>query len=154
MSFKIFLESRANKFHLNWQIVRTKARKFKKVADKINLVIDFLKKYPNIHNYGRIDNWLKTSKMAQSNDPNKDELFANALNNLHADIEKYSSTEDPDISIEDVSSEDLLEVYNDLRKRTYNFQMKGKIPSAHTAFEDNLKKELDNRRISYKNRGE
>jgi hypothetical protein len=92
--------------------------------------------------------------MAQSIDPDKDELFANALNNLHADIEKYSSTEDPDISIEDVSSEDLLEVYNDLRKRTYNFQMKGKIPAAHTAFEDNLKKELDNRRISYKNRGE
>ena len=152
MSFKIFLEARANKFHLNWQLVRTKARSFKKVADKINLVMNFLKKYPNIHNYGRIDNWLKTSKMAKSNDPNKDELFADALNSLHDNAQKYSSSEDPDIPIEDVSSKDLLEVYNDLRKRTYGFQMKGKIPPAHTAFENDLKKELDKRGISYENR--
>jgi len=150
--FKHFFVESANKFHLNWQKVRTAAKSLKDIDSKINLVFDYLHKYPNIHNYGRIENWLKTSKMAKFNDPDKDKKFDKAISYLINNKDKFLSEEDPDISMEDTPIEILKSVYDDLRKRTYNFQMKGKIPKAHLEFENKLKTFLKDKGVNVKDR--
>jgi hypothetical protein len=129
-----------NKFNIHWQIVRTKARKLKDVDAKIKYVLDFLNDNKNIHNYGRVHNWLKMTGVAYKGE--KREKFNDAAMSIQGDKSKYSSTNDMDNDLSKISREDLQLVYKDLKSRKYGFQYKT-VPKAHTDFLNKLEDALE-----------
>ena len=134
---------KVNKFHIHWQLVRTKAKQIKSPKKKLQFVLFYLFDYPNRHNYERVMNWIKTTAMAYKGSPKV--LFENATGRLERNIKNFSDTNDaPKDSFEGVSTEDLRMVLDDLEKRKYGFQFK-KTPVAHTMFVNKLRKEIRNR---------
>ena len=130
----------ANKFNIHWQIVRTNARDIKDVDDKISYVIKFLNKNKNIHNYGRVHNWLKMTGVAYKGE--KREKFVEILSEVEYNKEEYASKEDMSNDLNSIPKEDLEKVYKDLSKRKYGFQYKS-VPKAHTEFLNKLEEVLD-----------
>lgn len=134
------MSNKANKFNIHWQLARTQVRKIKDVDAKIKYVMDFLNKHKNVHNYGRVHNWLKMTGVAYKDDKRK--KFEDAVSRLEANKSKYSSTDDNENDLSKMSKDDLKLVYKDLSKRKYGFQYKT-VPQAHTDFMDKLKKALE-----------
>lgn len=134
--------ARANKFNIHWQIVRTQARDIKDPDQKIGHVMKHLNANKNIHNYGRVHNWLKMTGVAYKGDDRK--KFEHATSSLEKRQHEFSSTEDTGNDLSKVSKEDLQKVHKDLSKRKYGFQYKS-VPKAHTEFMGHLKAELDKR---------
>jgi hypothetical protein len=130
----------ANKFNIHWQIIRTEARKIKDVQKKIAFVVKFLNDNKNIHNYGRVHNWLKMTGVAYKGE--KREWFEDAVRRVESDKDKYTASKDMDNDLSKVSRKDLEMVYKDLKKRKYGFQYKT-IPKAHTDFLKSLEDALD-----------
>lgn len=131
---------RVDKFNISWQIVRAKARNIKNVDDKINYIVNFLNKEKNIHNFGRVINWLKMTALGYKGVDRKkfDEKIALLLNKQ----EHYTSLDDSSNDFDKVSKDDLELVYKDLSTRKYGFQYKS-VPKAHVEFMSNLKAALD-----------
>jgi hypothetical protein len=129
-----------NKFNIHWQIVRVDARKIKDPAKKIEFVLQFLDKHKNVHNYGRVLNWIKMTGVAYKGDTRK--LFEDAAAELQKNESKYSSTEDNDNDLSKVPRSDLEKVYKDLSTRKYGFQF-ANAPKAHVDFLASLKKHLE-----------
>ena len=145
LSFSNFLgeeAQRANKFNIHWQIVRTNARDIKDVDAKINHVMNYLNANKNIHNYGRVHNWLKMTGVADKGEQRQ--KFENAVKGIEGNKNKYASTEDNEGDLSKVSTADLKKVHSDLSKRKYGFQYKS-VPKAHTEFMNKLNKELGSR---------
>lgn len=134
--------SRVNKFNIKWQIARVNARDIKDVDDKIDHVMKFLDSNKNVHNYGRVHNWVKMTGVAYKGDDRK--KFEDTLDSMEKNKEKYSSTDDNDGDLKKVSTEDLRKVHKDLSKRKYGFQYKT-VPKAHTDFMNQLDNELKSR---------
>jgi hypothetical protein len=143
-SFSDFLieASRANKFNIHWQIVRTQARDIKDPDAKIKHVMNHLNSNKNIHNFGRVHNWLKMTGVAYKGDDRA--KFEQATGALEKRKSEFSSSEDNGNDLSKVSTADLQKVHRDLSKRKYGFQYKT-VPKAHTDFMDQLKAELDKR---------
>ena len=131
-----------NKFNISWQLVRVKARKVKNVENKIEFVLNFLKKNNSKENFGRIINWLKMARLGYK-DTNKRQLFIDALD-LAEKIKCDVRDKVNDLSL--IISDDLLMVYKDLSKRKYGFQYKS-IPKSHIEFVTKLKAELVKREV-------
>jgi Asp-tRNA(Asn)/Glu-tRNA(Gln) amidotransferase C subunit len=137
-----------NKFNIRWQIVRVKARGIKDVSKKISYVMNFLTTYPNMHNRGRVLNWLKMTSLGYKNEESDDiqRQFDRAIDYVDQ-LEKQQSDNmydavDLSNSFRDISTEDLEAVYKDLSKRKYGFQY-DRVPKAHTEFVQRLKEYLD-----------
>lgn len=143
-SFTEFLAeaSRANKFNIHWQIVRTQARDIKDPDAKIKHVMNHLNANKNIHNFGRVHNWLKMTGVAYKGEDRS--KFERATEALEKRKDEFSSTEDTGNDLSKVSKGDLEKVHKDLSKRKYGFQYKT-VPKAHTEFMQQLKSELDKR---------
>jgi len=137
---KVYVSNKANKFNIHWQLTRTQVRKIKDVDAKIKYVLKFLDRNKNIHNYGRVHNWLKMTGVAYKDDKRK--KFEEAVSKLEAAKGKYSATADNENDLSKMSKDDLKLVYKDLSKRKYGFQYKT-VPKAHTDFMDKLKKALE-----------
>ena len=145
MNFKDFhLCENVNKFNIPWQLVRTEARDIKDVSKKISSVIQFLKDHPNKHNYGRVHNWLRMTKLGYKSQPTETKKFDDALEAIENKKENYSSEEDYEIDIKELSDDKLQKVYKDLKKRKYGFQIKT-VPKAHTEFLSKLEREIEKR---------
>ena len=129
-----------NKFDIEWQLVRTHAKSEEYPAQKIQMVMGFLKAKPNIFNRARVVNWLKMTAHAYG-DPKVKQLFKAAEDEV--ETLKFS-TEDNTTTLKDTSTEDLEAVYKDLSKRKYGFQFKT-VPKAHTEFMGALEAELQSR---------
>ena len=126
-----------NKFNISWQLVRVKARKIKDVENKIEFVLNFLKKNNSKENFSRIVNWLKMARLGYR-DMNKRQLFMDALNLIGKN--KYDAKDNVnDLSL--IVYDDLLMVYKDLSKRKYEFQYKS-APKSHIEFVTKLEAEL------------
>lgn len=134
------MSNKANKFNIHWQLTRTQVRKIKDVDAKIKYVLNFLNRNKNVHNYGRVHNWLKMTGVAYKDD--KRQKFVDAVSKLEANKSKYSNTADNENDLSKMSKDDLKLVYKDLSKRKYGFQYKS-VPKAHTDFMDKLKKALE-----------
>lgn len=134
------MSNKANKFNIHWQLTRTQVRKIKDVDAKIKYVLNFLNRNKNIHNYGRVHNWLKMTGVAYKDD--KRQKFVDAVKGLEANKGKYSNTADNENDLSKMSKDDIRLVYKDLSKRKYGFQYKS-VPKAHTDFMDKLKKALE-----------
>jgi len=146
MNFKNFyLTENVNKFNISWQLIRTEARDIKDVSEKISFVLKFLKDHPNKHNFGRVHNWLRMTKLGYKSYPKEVVKFDKALETLNKKKENYSSEEDYEANIEDFSDEKIEKVYKDLKKRKYGFQIKT-VPKAHTQFLSKLEKEIEKRK--------
>lgn len=137
---RVIVSNKANKFNIHWQLARTQVRKIKDVDAKIKFIMNFLDRNKNIHNYGRVHNWLKMTGVAYKGDQRK--KFEDAVSRLEANKSKYSSTDDNENDLSKMSKDDLKLVYKDLSKRKYGFQYKT-VPQAHTDFMDKLKKALE-----------
>jgi hypothetical protein len=137
---RVIVSNKANKFNIHWQLARTQVRKIKDVDAKIKFIMNFLDRNKNIHNYGRVHNWLKMTGVAYKGDQRK--KFEDAVSRLEANKSKYSSTDDNENDLSKMSKDDLKLVYKDLSKRKYGFQYKS-VPKAHTDFMDKLKKALE-----------
>ena len=145
MNFKDFYVcENVNKFNIPWQLVRTEARDIKDVSKKISSVIQFLKDHPNKHNYGRVHNWLRMTKLGYKSQPSEAKKFDDALEAIENKKENYSSEEDYEIDIKELSDDKLQKVYKDLKKRKYGFQIKT-VPKAHTEFLSKLEREIEKR---------
>jgi len=129
----------ANKFNIRWQIVRTHVRSIKDIDAKIKYVINYLNKNKNIHNYGRVHNWLKMTGVAYKDD--KRQKFVDAVTGIEMNKNKYGATQDVDNDLTKVNHDDLMKVYKDLSKRKYGFQYKT-TPKAHIDFMDKLRQAL------------
>lgn len=134
------MSNKANKFNIHWQLARTQVRKIKDVDGKIKFIMNFLDRNKNIHNYGRVHNWLKMTGVAYKDE--KRQKFVDAVSKLEDNKSKYSSTQDNDNDLSKMSKDDLKLVYKDLSKRKYGFQYKS-VPKAHIDFMDKLKKALE-----------
>lgn len=128
------------KFNIDWQLVRVKARDISSPQEKIDFVLAFLTKEPSIHNYGRILNWLKMTRLGYK----ERSLFDKAIEDLKASKENYSSTLDKETPLAEVSTADLQAVFDDLKSRKYDFQFKS-TPKEHTNFMQRLETELQSR---------
>ena len=131
-----------NKFNISWQPVSVKAKNIKDVENKIEFVLNFLKKNNSKENFGRIINWLKMARLGYK-DTNKRQLFIDALD-LAEKIKCDVRDKVNDLSL--IISDDLLMVYRDLSKRKYGFQYKS-IPKSHIEFVTKLKAELIKREV-------
>mgnify|MGYP003630828843 CR=1 FL=1 len=127
-----------NKFNIRWQLVRVKAKKIKDVENKIEFVLNFLKKNNSKENFGRIINWLKMARLGYK-DTNKRQLL-DLAEKIKCDVRDKVN----DLSL--IISDDLLMVYRDLNKRKYGFQYKS-IPKSHIEFVTKLKAELIKREV-------
>ena len=145
MTFKAFVTENVNKFNISWQIVRTDARDIKDVDDKISFILRFLNDHPNKHNYGRVHNWLRMTKLGYKSEPEKANKFEDALDKIENKKEKYFSEEDPGSDLESIGKDSLEKVYKDLKKRKYGFQIKT-VPKAHTEFLSKLENEIERRK--------
>jgi len=147
MDFKNkYSKGNTNKYDMHWQIVRTKARSIKDVDEKIAYVLKFLNDNPNIGNYNRVYNWLMMTKLGYTSYPACVRLFDEAAADIAHNIEKYNSpaTELPDLK--NFSSDELMLVYKDLKKRKYGFLIKS-TPQSHIDFMHNLETELRRRHM-------
>ena len=134
--------SKANKFNIHWQIVRTQARDIKEPGAKIKHAMDYLEKNKNKHNYGRVHNWLKMTGVAYKGDDRA--KFEHATSALEKRAHEFTSEEDNDGDLSKVSTDDLRKVHKDLSKRKYGYQYKS-VPKAHTDFMGKLNDELAKR---------
>lgn len=134
----------SNKFNFAWQLVRVQARKIKEVGEKIEHVMDYLRRYPNVHNYDRILNWLKMAKLGYKGSTYAANAFNKAIKQLEDNKEMFNSPEDNESNLVDAHTEDIQAVLDDLSKRKYDFQY-NETPKAHTEFVAQLEKELARR---------
>lgn len=133
-SLRQYTESnKVNKFDINWQIVRTKARSIKDVGEKLEYVLSFLRKSPTFNNYGRVLNWVKMTGVAYPKGSEQRQSFVDAQNDLEENREIYSDMTDDGNDFSNIELSDLKLVLNDLKKRKYGFQYKT-VPKAHTEF--------------------
>ena len=136
---KGFNVRKINKFNIYWQIVRVKAKKIKDVNDKVNYVLEFLDDHNNVHNYGRVLNWLRMTELAYKGD--KKVPFKDAVKFLVKHKEDFENPEDMPNDLSKIPQEDLEMVYKDLENRKYGFLIPS-APKTHTDFMAKLKKEL------------
>lgn len=134
--------SKANKFNIHWQIVRTQARDIKDPSKKLHHVMSYLNAHKNQHNYGRVLNWVKMTGVAYKGGDRS--MFENAAKALEKRAHEFTSTEDTANDLSKISTDDLKKVHKDLSKRKYGFQYKS-VPKAHTDFMSQLQGELDKR---------
>lgn len=129
-----------NKFNIYWQIVRVKAKEYKDVNDKIEYVLTFLDKYPNIHNYGRVLNWMQMTMLAYQGD--KKAVFKGVIKDLIDHRKDYEENpEDMPNDLSKISKENLEMVYKDLQNRKYGFLI-ASAPKSHIDFVRKLEKAL------------
>jgi|TARA_B110000285_G_scaffold193566_1_gene222666 hypothetical protein len=123
----------SDKWDIDWQVVRVNARLIKDYDDKFNYVIDWFKDHPSKNNYGNVKNWIKMTCMGYKKDPKNWIQIIDEVNILS--FQKMSL-------LSEVNTEDLQRVLNDLSKRKYNFQFKGRVPKGHIEFVSALEDEL------------
>jgi len=127
-----------NKFHIDWQIVRVKARTIKNVDDKILFVKTFLIENNSYENKMRVKNWAIMTRMGYRIQSIK-QLFTEFL--VWIDSYSYDKLDLPnDFSKHDF--DDLLKVHKDLSKRKYGFQY-SKVPTSHINFMRNLESYIE-----------
>lgn len=126
--------SRTNKFQIDWQIVRVKAKSIKDVALKIVLVKKFLIDNPSRENYDRVKNWATMTSYAYK-DLYKKDLFIEFL--VFMETLTYDKP-DLDNDFSRIALSDLLMVHKDLSKRKYNFHFGNHVPKSHTRFMESL----------------
>ena len=129
-------------WNISWQVARVKAKRMKDVQEKVDFMHDWLFEFNAYDNINRIKNWLRMSIMSASNS-NKI-IYREALDGwLHeAEHEIYYVLEDVSDETNDFSKEQLQMVLDDLEKRTYTFQYKGKRPKEHVKFVERLEHQL------------
>tara|TARA_R110002020_G_scaffold255662_2_gene469412 strand:- start:2335 stop:2739 length:405 start_codon:yes stop_codon:yes gene_type:complete len=131
-----------NKYQVDWQIIRVKARKEKGAKNKVSIVMDWLSNNTHENNYERVKNWLNMSRMGYRNEESK-LYYTKALQGIEV-ISYTIGEENNDLSR--ISDNDLLMIYKDLGNRKWGFQY-AKAPISHIDFMDQLEYELVNRDI-------
>lgn len=132
-----------NKFNIRWQIARVEARSISETSEKITHILQYLKAFPNIHNWYRVLNWTKTSAMSASSLSKRE--FESFELWLVRNKPRFMDPEDNSNSLTPIPTDELLAVLVDLNKRNYGFQFNGHTPKAHTEFVESLNKELERR---------
>jgi len=126
-------------WNISWQVARVRAKRIKDVQEKVDFMHDWLFEFNAYDNISRIKNWLRMSIMSASND-NKI-IYREALDGWLYEAERCDPTaflEDVSNETNDFSKEQLQMVLDDLEKRTYTFQYKGKRPKGHVKFVERL----------------
>ena len=136
-----------DRFNIDWQVARVNARSIKDIDTKIDYVFDFLTKHGSSkHNYDRVKNWLNMSRLGYKNEAVR-EIFEDARATLEDMAILFN--EDVDTANDFAAYDDttLLAVWEDLSKRKYNFQFKGRMPETHVIFMHSLHTELVSRGV-------
>ena len=134
-----------DKYQIDWQIVRARAKKLKDYAEKISLVREFIQNNTTIENIERASNWANMSVLGYKNKNIQaaaaftnfvcylDENFEDAVNEVFEnDFTKYKL-------------EDLEILLKDLKSRKFDFQYNG-VPKAQEMFVEELENYiLDNK---------
>ena len=146
-TFSKFVESkRTNKFNIHWQHVRASVRSIKDVTQKVEYVVSFLNKNPNIHNFNRVMNWLDMTALGYPKDSEQRQVFYDTKSQLEEQKDKFSSFEDSDNDLSKIPTPDLESVWKDLKKRKNNFMHGGVPPKDQVDFMKNLEQELQKRK--------
>ncbi|MFA7127910.1 MAG: hypothetical protein WC136_01935 [Sphaerochaeta sp.] len=121
---------KVNKFNPLWQIARLRAKEIKNVNEKIKFIMEYLERNKNIYDKNRVENWLKTTRMAYKATPLNQLKFDKALTKIP---QMQFDFNDNNSQITDLSLKDAKDVLRDLKKRKYNFQF-NKAPQDHIEF--------------------
>lgn len=116
-----------NKYWTEWQIIRVKARAIKDSKAKVDFVLDWFESKKSYQNLERVKNWVKMTSYAYDDR----DYFNTALiklNNL-----KFDKVLDENDNFDEFELDDLIMVFNDLKKRKYGFQYKN-VPKSHTEY--------------------
>jgi hypothetical protein len=121
---------KVNKFNPLWQIARLRAKEIKNVNEKIKFIMEYLERNKNIYDKNRVENWLKTTRMAYKATPLNQLKFDKALTKIP---QMQFDFNDNNSQITDLSLKDAKDVLRDLKKRKYNFPF-NKAPQDHIEF--------------------
>lgn len=135
---------KVNKYAIDWQVIRVKARSIKNVSEKVRYVMDWFEKNQSWQNYERVLNWLKMTKVSYKDKAIRDAFDASI--DLAIKSKELFTQEEKIKKLSEVDTADLILVYKDLQKRKYGFQYK-KVPKSHTEFMHKLEKELEYRGV-------
>lgn len=134
-----------DKYQIDWQIVRARAKKLNDYNEKISLVKEFILSNTTIENIERASNWANMSVLGYKNSNTQaaatfanfvcylDENFEDAVNEVFEnDFSKYSFA-------------DLERLLKDLKSRKFNFQYNG-VPKVQEMFVEEIENYiLDNK---------
>lgn len=123
---------RVDKFQLDWQIVRLRAKKQKNVIQKIDLVLDFMIANPSFENGVRVLNWLTMTDIGYKR--RHKYLFEDATRAVSSIVVTQA---DQTNDFSKYSEEELEELLKDLNGRKYDYQYSG-APKTHIAFVQEL----------------
>lgn len=122
------MSSRVNKFQIDWQIVRLRAKKQKSVTAKIDLVLEFMIANATKQNQVRVLNWLTMTNIGYKRVFK--ELFEEAMEAVNQ--LRVSAVEEAN-DFERYEEEELEALLKDLNSRKYDYQYSG-APKTHIAF--------------------
>lgn len=126
------------KFNAAWQLQRTKAKLIKNVDQKILFVCSYFFQNKTVQDKQRVLNWLNMTKVAYKENMVRCK-FDVALN----EVKQVCVVQDDNTyTLDDLTIEEVKQVYDDLKKRTYNFQFK-KVPKDHIKFMELLERRID-----------
>lgn len=140
--------ARVNKYQIDWQIARTKARKEKTPETRVGVVRNFIQEFPTIQNYERVKNWTEMSILGYRD--LKDHVpYTELLDYLNEVLSQDGFSEkDLENNWDAYSDEDLLLIHKDLSKRNYGFRYKT-TPKSHIFFMHELENVLESRELIY-----
>ena len=122
--------SKVNKFQIDWQMARLRARGEKDVEKKIQIIVDFIERYPSKDNQVRVLNWVRMTGLAYK-DPALKAPFLRVYEEL---VGKEYKDVDYGNELGRYSISELNSLIKDLESRKYNFQFGGKAPEDHVKF--------------------
>ena len=131
---------RVDKYNIEWQVIRVKARQQKGASNKVNLVIGWLLGRGGQKNKERVINWLIMSRMGYKDQVSK-AYYTQALEEL--EFTNFSEIKESN-NFSKNSNEDLLMVHRDLARRKWGF-FYDKAPKSHVRFMNELETELTTR---------
>jgi hypothetical protein len=134
-----------DKYQIDWQIVRARAKKLKDYAEKISLVKDFILSNTTIENIERASNWANMSVLGYKS---KNIQAAAAFTNFVCYLDENFEDAENEVFENDFTKykfEDLEMLLKDLKSRKFDFQYNG-VPKAQEMFVEELENYiLDNK---------
>lgn len=129
-----------NKYEINWQIARLRAKKCRHVEGKIATVSRFLGENYDNANLVRVTNWAKMTALGyKSKNQEAVELLNSFVSTLSTDV--FSTREYFENDFSAYSTAELRDLLKDLKSRKFNFHYT-KLPKDHILFVAELEKYL------------
>lgn len=131
------------KYNLEWQLIRSQAKRIKDPQAKYNFVREWVEHRKNKHTYERFINWLEGTKRGYKG-TNWEPLYQTSIYWWKDHRFLFSSEDDQDIDINIVENKHLEYLYKDLSRRSLRWLAGGYVHKEQEEFLDRLASHLTN----------